>query len=69
MRLPKALGGGHFVTRGGVVWYILSLCLSFLCVVYMVVPSSEQDRPLGENHSLPLPGCVASNKLVTLSET
>lgn len=36
MHLPKALGGGHFVTRGGVVWYIYpqSLPVIPLCGVH-----------------------------------
>ena len=55
--------------RGGWPGVILSLCPSFLCVVNMVVPSSGQSRPVSESHSLPLSGCVASDKLVTLSET
>lgn len=65
----RALGGGHFVLREAWSGVILCLCPSFLCVVNTVVPSSGQSRPVSESHSLPLSGCVASGKLVTLSET
>lgn len=57
----------------GTLWWgeawpgvILSLCPSFLYVVNTVVPSSGQSRPVSESHGLPLSGCVASGKLVTL---